>query len=799
MNKKSGFWAFAMALMLIGLAGCADDDIAKGSLMKPGQEIIFGASLPDEEKTRTYYGEEEELPGGGKVWPIYWNYEAGQLDQIFVSSPQAMEGRNQATYTVNADTEKMSRAASITKTGEIGIQAGNTAEPHNFYGMYPASSIIKMEGTTVSATLSSQQRVDVDKTMAGENGTTIYTTTPDMKYCLMTCKKEDVTLKEDEAVNLQFEPFSSVLNITVNGPKEENYNMKESIVITSVEILANAEIAGYFTYDYVSGEFTFASEGDEEHHSYKNILIYTVKTNEDGIRGGVPLKKDDKLTLQAFILPNPAVTSITVKIHDQDSHVWTKSLNITETNFQARKIHPVNLPNIQDPYVFDYSIWLSQMDENIYLSEVSLPGSCISFTGRMNPTSTEGKNQQVQKLRLAEQFKAGIRVFQGHTWLYPGTGLDGTDGGYIGINVNGHGETVNSAGPIIKLSEVLDILQEEMRESHGDEFCVLLLSAYQEGDTYDYPTYNARFRQILQYLEEQGMVASNIGPNTTIADVKNKIIIKYAFDGNITDTNELLAKIKNWTIFDGASILCNWWVGSAGSSLQYAPMYFKNVGQFNYTPATYAILAKKAKTAVLNSIDAPGLATLAVTYAINSQERYWNWTRYEYRSSVDVLTAEPSAADLASPDKMWYIYTEQANAGAYYNKAIDNINKVVDIIPTKYQHDTHNTFFMTYAGGTGNKSENGNSGYSVETIAQDFAGRWIERIDAGDFSQTPYGWVLFNDVKMNPNTEESKNDKVIQAIQKIIEHNNTYILKRNTVHSTSNGNVQSIEKGGSLF
>lgn len=796
MNKKSGFWAFAMALMLIGLAGCADDDIAKGSLMKPGQEIIFGASLPDEEKTRTYYGKEEELPGGGKVWPIYWNYEAGQLDQIFVSSPQAMEGRNQATYTVNADTEKMSRAASITKTGEIGIQAGNTAEPHNFYGMYPASSIIKMEGTTVSATLSFQQRVDVDKTMAGENGTTIYTTTPDMKYCLMTCKKEDVTLKEDEAVNLQFEPFSSVLNITVNGPKEENYNMKESIVITSVEILANAEIAGYFTYDYVSGEFTFASEGDEEHHSYKNILIYTVKTNEDGIRSGVPLKKDDKLTLQAFILPNPAVTSITVKIHDQDSHVWTKSLNITETNFQARKIHPVNLPNIQDPYVFDYSIWLSQMDENIYLSEVSLPGSCISFTGRMNPTSTEGKNQQVQKLRLAEQFKAGIRVFQGHTWLYPGTGLDGTDGGYIGINVNGHGETVNSAGPIIKLSEVLDILQEEMRESHGDEFCVLLLSAYQEGNTYDYPTYNARFRQILQYLENQGMVASNVGPNTTIADVKNKIIVKYQFSPGTTKTNELLAKIKDWTLFDGASILCNWWTQNAGSALQYAPMCFKNVGDFTYTESVGALSNRNRRPATVTK-QKDGLAALAAQKTIDTQEHQSIWDLpYRYESNID-LNTEPSASDLKSG--MWYIYIEQANAGAYYNTAIDNINKVVDIIPTKYQHDTHNTFFMTYAGGTGNKSENGNSGYSVETIAQDFAGRWIERINAGDFSQTPYGWVLFNDVKMNPNTDESKDDKVIQAIQKIIEHNNTYILKRNTVHSTSNGNVQSIEKGGALF
>ena len=78
----------------------------------------------------------------------------------------------------------------------------------------------------------------------------------------------------------------------------------------------------------------------------------------------------------------------------------TKTLEMGK--FQPKQIHFVKLPKINvENLVLDPTIWLSQLDENIYLSEISLPGSALAFNYLMSDDY-----MKTQTKTLAEQFNA---------------------------------------------------------------------------------------------------------------------------------------------------------------------------------------------------------------------------------------------------------------------------------------------------------------------------------------------------------------------------------------------------------
>ena len=109
----------------------------------PGDEVQFGAALPG--VTKTIYGDETET-----CFPIYW---VGG-DKVQVASPQCQSGRNNAEYLIGVNGAGQNYATSMTKTGEYGVQWGNTDEA-DFYSVYPAgSAVLSISGNDVKASLS---------------------------------------------------------------------------------------------------------------------------------------------------------------------------------------------------------------------------------------------------------------------------------------------------------------------------------------------------------------------------------------------------------------------------------------------------------------------------------------------------------------------------------------------------------------------------------------------------------------------------------------------------------------------
>lgn len=778
--KTINFLIAAAAVSALTFQGCTDDFNNKTPLPE-GTEIQFGAALSDVDGTRTYYGPEVTV-GNQTVWPIYWNYE-GKRDEIYIYSPQAAAGRNQAKYQVNPDGNDQKSASNIKRLGDVGIQTGNaTSNTYDFYALYPASAVTAeanggVETPTFHATLSGSQSVTFNGTEgnpttvipAPATGNIAYLTKPDMTGCLMTAVNADVALEEGKSVNLQFKPFSTVLDITIPGPTDNNTITNQATAsITSVEVEANAPISGDFAYNFKTREFTFGANASS------TILVNTKGTDAEGNELGIPLQNENTLNLQAFMIPNPAVTTLKVKVYTSDSQVWTKTLNVTPNNYKPTQIHKVVLPKLSfAEATFDYSVWLSQLDPRIYISEISLPGSCLSFNTTANGMTG---NMQTQSLDLAAQFNAGVRVFQAHCWIVDGT--SSVDGGPTRINL-----TTSNGGDAKKaLYDVLTELQKEMEENHGNEFCVLMLSDYKiEGTKYSFADFYSRFKAITDRLAAEGLLADNVTPNTTIADVKGKIILKLqtnaTVDGSGSDgVNNTLSKIQSWSALNGSKALFNWFNTDAQTRLFYAPLQFGGVGSFQFTPgeATYNWgIPTGYKKPVITSYSA-GIAYDAALKVIN--------TTTNIGAIVSVgnanCTTKPTSLDNATT--MWYMYSEQANPSSTVLNT--NIKNVVKSINDTYSQTAHNKFYMTYCGGTGDSS--------VTTNGRNY---WTSAI--ASVSNKPYGWVLFNEV----GTETSTNS----VIQKVISNNNDNLFKlarkKTSAQSSPNGDAQPVRPGGSLF
>lgn len=721
MNKISLTQVLALSLMTVGFAGCTDDNISGGEPLPEGTEFNFGA-IVESNKTRTYYDPTDEANPNATEWKIFWNYQA-PLDHIYIYSPQAATGLNQASYTVNA-TQDMSEPAPVTKDGDAGVQL-SAADSYDFYAMYPSSAVTTGSGTgtKLSATMPVNQTASTTETMTTDPVGELQTTA-DMNCALMIAKKTGyVPDTENKAqVQLDFEPFATMMDITVNGTDNNTTN---SVRVTSVIIEADAPIAGNFTYDYASGAFTFGDNASNQ------IAIETMFNDADGDKVGVMMGNESTLRVRAFMIPNPAVSSLKVKVVTSDARTMTK--NLTMNNFQPKQIHFAKLPKIDvENLDFDYTIWLSQLAPNIYISELSMPGSALSFNYRMSDEISK-----TQTLGLTEQFNAGVRVFQCH--INTITQTSSIDNGTTSVAI-----ATSTGGNILKddgstywtLGDVINALHKEMTGIHSEEFCVLTISDWIGGvDEDKLATLYTRLNAVLDKAGDMGLVATGVNANTTIGDVKGKVIIKVQLNGGYTGA---------WGNLDQANVWANIYSGDAESNVFYSPMPYGTL------PAT----------------DAGGTSSSALTGDMNiiysdcANPVEWNYV-------------------FLSGYKLSYKTGVQANATAVLTAYADN-----------YNSDEHKNFSMTYLGGCGATARSGSyNKYLPSEVAQTLNNLWLDYTSKP--ADKPWGWVMFNCV----GTE----DTTTQGITAVIEHNASPDFKLARRSDKPSGDTNGTANGGSIF
>lgn len=487
-----------------------------------GDEVQFGLSLPDA-KTRTVYGDENTT---SKAFPIYWVNN----DKVQIFSPQGLENRRSAEYQVSVTEAHQNYADNLNKTGAYGVQWGEgytTTEDgvtksslHDFYSLYPSGNYtLSSDGSKAeNVTINYSQNIVVD-------GNSVKS---DMEDCLMYAKAEGVV--RGNTVNLKYAPISTVFMITLTVPSTS----ADDFLIQSISLTAPAttKIAGTFNLNIADG--TFGGWGNQAESTVSAFLW-------DKATGGLyTLVKGNSVTIPLFIAPveglNTAGWNISIKANNK---TYSKALG--EQDVVAGQIHKVTLPSLSTTKIEEWDVadWMTNIPRNVYLSELSIPGTWNSLNVDCQSETS-----------IKEQYKLGVRAFHLDTrWRsdnnpYAGstfTGISTPNITQLSVATGGSNKTNSyQGGNLMKanasatFSEHLkDITDEVQEDEYMIVFCTFAQNSY-NGDRCPSTWYEA----VSEACANNDAVydASLLTANTLVGDVLGRVIVIVNLESTVIDS-----------------------------------------------------------------------------------------------------------------------------------------------------------------------------------------------------------------------------------------------------------------------
>ena len=739
-------------LAVASIASACSEELNPNEINKanPGDEVQFGLSLPG--KTKTVYGEETS-----SGFPIYWV----NGDKVRVASPQCMSGRNTAEYAVAVDGPTQNYATSLTKIGDAGVQWGDE-ESADFYSIYPSSASTKLEvsGEGVTTTM----HVDPTQFASTTEGSNYYYSQPaEMGNVVMYAKA--IASKTDPAVELHYTPFSTVLEFTLIA--QSKGGKEEPLIIQSITLTAptGTTIAGDFAFNFPSGEGSTPSIEAMTGGS-NAITMHFLKDNQYNI-SLTPTKKTMKAKM--CLMPISNVSSLAGWKVEVNTSAGTFIKTIKDTDLTGKntalapgKVHKITLPElgfVSDEWVYDPSGWIPSLPdyENIYLSELSLPGAW--YAGSTEGVS-DGTGYQATA-SINELWNKGVRAFAvecrtnskhtggvitGH-W-YPN---------YVCISGSGRNTYIGDAyADGTNITTVLEAIKTALTNNQNNqnnqkEYAVLVLSYADGGSGGHRDEDHAYFlKGVANALSGYSDIVYSgpITANTTINDVKGKVIVKVNVDANLT--------LGNYT--------------AANALISYNPFLL----QISTNPSTFAH---------------PYYSDL-----------YWsNWADAN-KTCAQVNTLTGISADEAASKFIWVFSSAnrtQVNTGTNttiptYENRQTALGAMMEFSKTVYDNSHHNVWFYFNCGGT-----QATSSTSDNPSPTDFASTmnaWLLdqlQIKIGDKvnsdgvlapNPSPLGIVMFNQCT-GPN-ETYHGDDIIKAI---IEMNSKFYLKHAGTSGGSTG------------
>ena len=505
---------YLLGLSLLALVACNQENMPERPTPTPGAEVKFGVSLNKNDVTRTIYGDENN-----NAFPIYWV----QDDKVLVTSPQCLNGRNTAQYKVSVDSDKQNYATSLDKTGAVGVQWGQNPTA-DFYSVYPADNA-SVQGTKFRLTMPNVQRdsVQLDNKKAYA----------DMNACFMRAVSERVA--NGDVVNLTYKPLSTAIRFTLRGPLK-GVGKTDSVTISKVVLKANQYIAGDFTAD-MSTETPTVELGEKK---YKEITLYTYYASTGG---HLVLRAGESVELNAFVIPHEKLevnNNWKLEVTTDKGTVYTTFLKRISGNGKLTPgwIHRFrgDLPNLPaDTTKWHPSNWMVNIPRNVYLSEISIPGSWNSlnkdFQYAADGSSTLGFSEAEQIDAIKAQYKAGARAFHIDTrwkasrsgiwplYKYTITGLSVANGG--------DGRTYDMSGGKVMQDDnvtfktVLNTITSQVRpDEYMIVFCTFAQDSHEE-------TEHGWLQAISDICASDGKIVDGrtISANSVVGDVLGKVIV----------------------------------------------------------------------------------------------------------------------------------------------------------------------------------------------------------------------------------------------------------------------------------
>ena len=509
----------ALVSTAILLAGCQENELVKPKeTWHKGDNVEFRARAGYENNggsdTRTVYtGETYEFDG--KTYERV-DWEEGDQIRIFCKEAQnPAEGVNYSDYKIvrheNAAGKDYGYLERVNSNGSL--QWGDPSQEHTFYAFYPSpaqNSQLEMSGDKAKGVVPMEQ-TPLEITSTNDKD---FVAKPNMNYAFMTAKAVMKPGSGNE-VNLSFKSMVTALELELQGPDQQ------TVELTDIRISSDTEnLTGPFTCDLdkvaTDGypDCTILSTTDDRHTV--NVSLVDKKTgNPFRLIGGQTLK------VTVFLLPLDDYQALKISLQTAKG-IKSHDLTAKDGSPMIIKSHLKNLvQNIQVPSNFSANQWLSHMNDNVLLSQLSIPGSGNSYSYKYSGTDTE--NFKAQALDIAGQWNLGVRVFEVTTGLNKNFGQGGL---IISNNLDPLSNTVEDA-----VREVYKMLKENPNEfammiisyqptggRDGNKFVTNFLNWYDQLDIHT-SGYTALFRPGLSIGDVRGKMMFILRPTSEDEDV----------------------------------------------------------------------------------------------------------------------------------------------------------------------------------------------------------------------------------------------------------------------------------------
>ena len=573
---KPYIYLFATIVLSVLLFGCTKktlEDTIVENPVQSGDEIIFGSSIfSSDVDTKTEYGPRTETGV-----PVYWDQEG---DEVAIFCLQTSQPSNHlVNYVVKPQVDNRTHSASVAKVNPeaAGLQWGEgegEKGEHRFYAFYPASAVKGTEEENETGMITANIPVNQQPeswtegkmTINGEQ-VSVKFGLPNMDYAYMyahnAVNREEISV--GDPISLKFKNLVTVLDITVQGPESG------SITVTNINVRAvsgeNVILTGDFTCNIreaqdnsenVTAECTAAGDLDAVRNTI-SIPCYDRETGEF-----IQLNTGECLNVKAYLIPdtdkNHIINPRQLQIAVSTLNGAAKRKNLITADVIPHKVNRVLLPHLV-PGGPNY--WMSSLDENIYLSELSIPGS-------YNSRQIGDTEDKYQTEYISTQFDAGVRAFMVGT-LGIRDGLFSPDY-YLTLD----DQTTSFTDFLRTLKEKLDDLPEG-----SNEFIFLQISSSAGANE----TWSQAVKEELTQIDssnQYGVYTAEITPDTRIADVKGKIILKFNTnktdnDNNFFSPNDTYpALFTLWTGSEPSTTPMRWGTPNTGKSAELT-WYFQEV------------------------------------------------------------------------------------------------------------------------------------------------------------------------------------------------------------------------------
>lgn len=386
--KKTNF--MLPALLMAGvLCGCGDDAADSGR-PAAGNGVNFAL---DQVTTRAAFDDNNRLQ---------INWTSGDKVRIFCDEAEDVK---QADYEVAEPTDPDNKHTSKLKYNANGLAWGTDDGTHNFYAVYPADDgKVSVSDGVATFKVNYNQTCTVNGTADADGH---YSTTPDMTNAYMVA---NLSTKPVELVNLSFRPIMTTLEVTVRGRETQNTG---TVTITGISVV-NKHIQytgnGEFSYDIANSKILLANTNESENRT--GTIFVGVKDNENSF---IDLEPGQSITFTVFLPPVAigADNPVDVRVHatgDTEQTITIKGQNDVNgkaMEFPASSKGAIKLAYFPTVTIATGNNWITPLDDDIYVSQMSIPGTHDAGTGD-GTTFSAGKTQE---LTLDEQFEMGIRAF----------------------------------------------------------------------------------------------------------------------------------------------------------------------------------------------------------------------------------------------------------------------------------------------------------------------------------------------------------------------------------------------------